>query len=234
MDLKEIKEIRRDNLNELIQNHGSTAEINERLGRKRNHPSLTQIRNRSPRGNGTFYEMGDKLARLLEDKLELPRGWMDTEHTGIVIPSGDDEFDDEISVKIPEYGGGAGMSKQHHSMEEVLVGDIRLSRLFLRTLGYQNPQGLTTTTAYGDSMAPTIYPGAKVLVDSNVREFVGNGIYLLYVAGNESIKRISMNMKGKLLVSTDNPNEQLSELLDGSEEIEIRGRVIYHWNGVRD
>ena len=43
-----------------------------------------------------------------------------------------------------------------------------------------------------------------------------------------------MNMKGKLLVSTDNPNEQLSDLLDGSEEIEIRGRVVYHWNGVRD
>lgn len=51
--MKTVAEIRRDNLNTLVSRAGSIAELNEQLGRKRNHPSLGQIRNRSDRGNGT-------------------------------------------------------------------------------------------------------------------------------------------------------------------------------------
>ena len=85
--MKTVAEIRRDNLNTLVSRAGSIAELNEQLGRKRNHPSLGQIRNRSDRGNGTFYEMGDKLARDIEEKLGLSYGWMDTNHTPDDWPS---------------------------------------------------------------------------------------------------------------------------------------------------
>lgn len=74
--MKAVTEIRRDNLNSLVNRAGSIAELNEQLGRKRNHPSIAQIRNRSDRGNGTHYEMGDKLARDIEKKIRLEL-WLD-------------------------------------------------------------------------------------------------------------------------------------------------------------
>lgn len=63
----EIKEIRRNNLAVLI-GDGTQAEFAEKTGMDAGH--VSQIINRSR-------NMGDKVARKLEARLELPVGWMD-------------------------------------------------------------------------------------------------------------------------------------------------------------
>jgi len=80
-DMKTIGEIRRDNLLELIEEHGSLAQLNELMGLARTDATLSQIKNRSldsktkkPRA------MGDPLARRLEKACGREAGWMDNVH----------------------------------------------------------------------------------------------------------------------------------------------------------
>lgn len=86
--MRPVSEIRRENLELLIEEEGTIPALNEKLGRRRNDPSLSFIRAQSVRSStGKPYLMGDKLARDIESKLKLGRGWMDTDHTGMLIDS---------------------------------------------------------------------------------------------------------------------------------------------------
>lgn len=77
--MKTVSETRRDRLEMLVKKHGSLAELNEKLGWARTDPKLTQIRNANARaGREKPYQMGDAMAREIEDKLKIERGWMDT------------------------------------------------------------------------------------------------------------------------------------------------------------
>lgn len=66
----------------LIQKHSSVAALNELLGWSRTDPKLAQIRNGNMRsGRDKPYQMGDAMAREIEEKLSLDLGWMDTPPT---------------------------------------------------------------------------------------------------------------------------------------------------------
>lgn len=75
--MKTVGEIRRDNLEQLIKQHGSLAQLNERIGLARTDATLSQIRNQSLSARGKPRSMGDELARRIELKLGLEVGWMD-------------------------------------------------------------------------------------------------------------------------------------------------------------
>lgn len=72
-------EIRRIRLEILIKRYASVAALNAELGWPRTDPKLAQIRNANPRADRAKpYQMGDAMARDIEKKLQLERGWMDT------------------------------------------------------------------------------------------------------------------------------------------------------------
>lgn len=74
-----IAETRRIRLNLLISKFGTMASLNSALGWTRTDPKLSQIRNEHVRGtSGKPYNMGDSMARKIEGKLKLEKGWMDT------------------------------------------------------------------------------------------------------------------------------------------------------------
>lgn len=75
-------ETRRVRTEMLIKQHGSAAALNTALGWPRTDPKLAQIRNANPRpGRDKPYQMGDAMAREIEEALNLERGWMDTPPT---------------------------------------------------------------------------------------------------------------------------------------------------------
>ena len=76
--MQTIAEIRRARLERLIEQHESIANLNVALGWPRTDPKLAQIRNANTRpGRDKPYQMGDAMAREIEEKLQLERGWMD-------------------------------------------------------------------------------------------------------------------------------------------------------------
>lgn len=71
-------EIRRIRLNMLVERFGSLTALNLALGWAKNDPKLSQIKNNNKRpGRDATYQMGDSMAREIEEKLSLVRGWMD-------------------------------------------------------------------------------------------------------------------------------------------------------------
>lgn len=78
--MQTCEEIRRSRLKMLVEKHGGMANLCQLLGYARNETArLTRILNaniRHERG-GKTYNMGDAMAREIEEKLSLVRGWMD-------------------------------------------------------------------------------------------------------------------------------------------------------------
>lgn len=83
-----VAEIRRENLDGLIKQHESVANLNDRLGWPRTDPRLSRIRNANMRGDrGKPFQMGDSMAREIEAALGLELGWMDNRH--VAVAAGD-------------------------------------------------------------------------------------------------------------------------------------------------
>lgn len=77
MVVQTIDEIRYAWLLKLIEEHGSMAALNTRLGRARNDATISQIKNRAPLGSGKARIMGNEQAREIEERLGLERGTLD-------------------------------------------------------------------------------------------------------------------------------------------------------------
>ncbi|MCW5648368.1 MAG: hypothetical protein KIS62_01345 [Ramlibacter sp.] len=80
--MQTIDETRRIRLQMLVGKHGSIAQLNELIGLARTDATLSQVRNQSVHSKTKAPRtMGDPLARKIEEKLGLERGWMDTPPT---------------------------------------------------------------------------------------------------------------------------------------------------------
>lgn len=123
LQMKTATETRRDRLEELIAKHGSVAALNTALGWTRTDPKLAQIRNANIRpGREKPYQMGDAMAREIEDTLKIERGWMDTpvsiydkDETGVMLHQVMDSIPREewptalrllSALKKPDQGNG--------------------------------------------------------------------------------------------------------------------------------
>lgn len=72
---QDIFEVRLQNLDVLVEEAGSAAELARRTD---SDPSyISQIRTRATYGRGVTRRVGEKFARRLEDAMAKPRGWMD-------------------------------------------------------------------------------------------------------------------------------------------------------------
>lgn len=77
-----IAETRRMRVEMLISRYKSAAALNSALGWTRTDPKIAQIRNANIRPDRQKpYQMGDSMAREIENTLFLERGWMDTPPT---------------------------------------------------------------------------------------------------------------------------------------------------------
>ena len=80
-------EIRLKNLEYLIQQYGSIANLNMALGLSRTDATISQIRNKTKHSQtGKLRVMGEETARKIEESLNLERGWMDHPRTSSSHP----------------------------------------------------------------------------------------------------------------------------------------------------
>ena len=81
-------------------------------------------------------------------------------------------------------------------------------------------------------MSPTFSDGDVLLVDVGSRDPASHeGVYVLEVQGKSYIKRVRMRMDGSLEVSSDNVNIKTVDVLNGDHEVQVKGRVVWAWNG---
>lgn len=89
------------------------------------------------------------------------------------------------------------------------------------------PNNLMMIEMIGDSMAPTIYSGEQLLIDTSVMRVRQDGIYAYAINGALIVKRISLLHNGGLHIMSDNSHYVSMQLSsDQADMINIVGRVV--------
>ncbi|MFC6197850.1 LexA family transcriptional regulator [Ponticaulis profundi] len=140
-------------------------------------------------------------------------------------PAIDKPMGDVASVPVFDLSASAGVGSIVDEGEPLhyhpfLVDDLnRLTR--------SSSDNLALITVRGDSMEPTLRPGDMILIDQTVRKMQGAGIYVINIAGQLYVKRLSMAMNGReLIVESDNKHYE-TQRIDSNEELYFIGRVLW-------
>lgn len=138
---------------------------------------------------------------------------------------------EQLSIPVLANSGSMGVgNEQLH--DEVVVGRLTVSPQWVsRTLKPTSLQNLRFIHGYGDSMEPTFVDGDVLLVDVGVQEPKIDGVYVLEANDRIYIKRVRQRMDGSFEISSDNPTVKTVDVLDGTAQVGVRGRVVWVWNG---
>lgn len=139
---------------------------------------------------------------------------------------------EKLSIPFLAQAGSMGHGEdQLH--EEVVVGRLTVSpQWVLRTIKPLTAmENLRLIHGYGDSMEGTFNDGDILLVDSGVQDPKIDGVYVLEANDRIYIKRVRQRLDGSFEVSSDNPNVKTVDVLDGTQQVTVRGRVVWAWNG---
>lgn len=97
---------------------------------------------------------------------------------------------------------------------------------WLRSVTRAAPAHLAVLRVDGDSMEDTLRDGDFVLVDRSQNRFGREGIYALAIGENAWVKRLSLNLRERLIrVISDNPAYPQQEL--DEHELFLIGRVVW-------
>lgn len=183
---------------------------------------------------------GERKARSIETAAKMPHLWLDQAH------------DDEANSPFPDAAWGAGDSE---NPEE---GFIRYDVLNVTAelgdgiINNDYPEVINTVTvaeewarrnlgsayrrvkvisAKGQSMKGTIENGDVLFVDTDTRQFDGDGIYVIHTPDGLRAKRLQRTIKGSLLVISDNPQYRDEEVSgEDLSYIIICGKVVGSWS----
>lgn len=200
--MKTSTEIRRENLNLLIERYGSIANLNDQLGRNRKDATLSQIRKGSVHsGTGRPRVMGDTMAREIEAKLSLGYGWMDADHANEAFP----EEDDLIYLRRLNVEACCGSRGVQNYEDEAYVDLMGVSRVwFKENISRIRENGYDIITATGDSMEPTLRNGDLVVIDRMDTAITKReGVFCLLIDNDLYLKRVQ-RVPGNLRFISDN------------------------------
>ena len=125
-------------------------------------------------------------------------------------------------VAVPRLAVAASAGQGRTSETERRLRDVMLERSLLREAGVAAAYA-SIIDARGDSMAPGILDGDRLLVDGADRRIDGvGGIFVVRVADDLLVKRLR-HERDALIVASDNPAypDQTVRLIDA----DVRGRV---------
>lgn len=232
--MQTIDETRRQRLQILIDKHGTLAALNEALGLARTDATLSQIKNKSAHSKtGTPRCMGDPLARRIEEKLELPLGWMDTPPKPQHEKQAEDSALPQLvaagpssgNVRFPvlELAASAGPGREPADYAAVL-GHIDLAEQWARKRLGDRLDRIRALPVKGDSMSPTINDGDLAFVDTGCNHFEGEGVYVLVFNHALLIKRLTADFAARR-IKVVSDNKQHESQLASEDELTICGRV---------
>lgn len=136
---------------------------------------------------------------------------------------------DEVRIAHYDVRAAMGNGQATHDYPEMLK-DIRVSPSHLRELGVEFEEyfHLKVVTGWGQSMEPTIKHRDPLIVNINVREFVGDGIYLFVWDDLLYIKRLQVADEEHYEMISDNPRHK--DRLIRRDMTYIQARVLLVWN----
>lgn len=142
----------------------------------------------------------------------------------------DDPSGDHIRFERLDVIAALGDGYINNETAEV-VDFVHVDKAWAREKLGGNLSRIQVITARGDSMQGTIEDGDVLFVDTSVRSFEGEGIYLLSFADGLKAKRLQASVSGGLLVISDNPLYRTETIEnDRLEKLTICGKVRGAWH----
>lgn len=188
-------------------------------------------------------EIAPRFAKLVSDVAELAHHGASDEQAGSGLTRSLDNaaipaYHSPDAVLVPVLANCASMGAGEALLEsDVIVGDLALSPHWINQhIRPQNPRELRFIHAYGDSMAPTFTDGDVLLVDTGLGArdpHSREGVYVLQAGDKNYVKRVTPTFDGKLQVTSDNPSSKTVQVLNGDQQVQVLGRVVWAWNGKR-
>lgn len=136
---------------------------------------------------------------------------------------------DEISIAHYDIRGAMGNGQVPADYPEMLR-DVKVSQEQLRKLGvtYDDPNHLKMVYGWGHSMAPTIKHADPMIVNINIREFDGDGIFIFTWQQHLYVKRLQVQDAEHFEMISD--NKQHKDRVIRMDETYIHARVLLVWN----
>jgi len=176
---------------------------------------------------GDSYPTLDKLA-LISAASGRPIEWLATGAEPERPPVGMDAEDivEEFAL-VPLYDVAASAGYGSLVEQERIESQIAFRRDWLRREGLK-PKDLAAISAIGDSMEPTIRPGALLVIDNSQRTIGNDDVYVLRLDDHLLAKRLQRMINGSVRVMSDNPIYK-EEIVppDMVDKLDVVGRVVW-------
>jgi Predicted transcriptional regulator len=236
----DIKDIRRANLryqqNVALKSGMSKADFADKVGSSAS--TISQIL-----GANAVRNLGDELARKIEENLGLEYGWLDQQHNEVAVDTGSHEAriigdiepwdsktaldEDEIEVpflKEVQLAAGAGsvFREDHNGFK------LRFAKSTLRKLNVQFDNAVCVEVI-GNSMEPVLPNGSTVGVDTGCKHIKDGKMYAIDYGDLLRVKLLYAMPGGMLRIRSYNSDEHPEEIKP-ADEIRVIGRVF--WSSV--
>lgn len=138
---------------------------------------------------------------------------------------------DTIHFELYDIQASAGPGRTIKEHPQVLRQVSVLESWARQTLGNRDFSNVKLITANGTSMQGTIENGDVLFVDISVKQFDGDGIYVISRSDELHVKRLQRLHGMRLAIISDNKSNK-TETLNAQEanEVIICGRVLATWN----
>ena len=221
MMTKSIREIRKENLKNLVHKYGRVSELANQLDKDRSQ--ISQLI-----GEKSFRNLGESLAREIEEKLGLGHYWLDTDHKKANINSNAEILLSEAHIPVLDISLSAGDGSI--VMQEDAIHKIGLPKWLMRELNVQEDQ-CCFVGIKGDCMSPTISHDDKVLVDLTKTTVESGSVYSLRLDGEIMIKRLFKEGRDICLACDNQLKYQYPNRVLKNSEVNLRlyiiGKVVY-------
>ncbi|HRG62252.1 MAG TPA: S24 family peptidase [Burkholderiales bacterium] len=206
-----IEELRRLNINLIIEKHKNLRTFCLESGI--DYSNLYQV----IKGNRTF---GEILARKIEEKTNLPHGYLDKNHN-------ENDTLEPDTFRIPEYNvklsAGLGEEvihpeniKRYHTFNEEFLTDFRVKK-----------NNLAIVQVVGDSMHPTLLSNELVVIDFSQKDPLDNHVYAITTQNQTWVKRYRITPAGGKWQSDNEEYREFDKPLnDGTPVIPV-GLVLF-------
>lgn len=129
-------------------------------------------------------------------------------------------------VRVEQMDAEGIMGKEGRVNDEVpeVIRAVDYTPTYIRSvMGFVPPPGrLVLITGRGNSMMPVIQPGDSILVDMGIKEFDGDGLYLINSGNGEQVKALQDRGGAIYVVSA---NSELFPAYPASKETRVLGKV---------
>lgn len=137
----------------------------------------------------------------------------------------------EDYVLIPQLAIGASAGHGVEPGDETPLAVMAFQANWVRSIASGRPDALNVIGVEGDSMLPTLADGDQILVDTDDRERLRDGIYVLRTDDALLVKRLSVNPASRrLTIQSDNESYPSWDDCDPAG-VQVVGRVV--WVGRR-